>query len=397
MKTESFYQFLKPGRAENCSVKRCSIVVWFSYACAALLAGSLILIVPKKLSLKKKKGSDSQLKPSNSFDSNPDLKKALDSHDSPLSPTQSSFKKVESWNCQLPFTGKAYPPDSSFLKFLPKSKPASDEPPGDDPIKSKLMENDRHGDDEKIKDVQIPVDSLEFNNDNSSDKGAGAADSMSGCRGSTVSVIDHSLEAISNIETLEPPIFCDSRVLVGDHYYAKGSDASILRSILNKQGDIAQNCKLTSKAMCSYYLECLCLIVRELQSSAVDKMSNSKLQEMLAIVKDVEAAGIEVGWLQKIIDEIRDAIELVEKSRSIKAEKKRCESSVESVRDDLEARMQDLDQKEREAAVARVQVEETREQLSKLEQECSRLNEAILSIQSRVDSIDCKAKVDGIL
>ncbi|KAK4774457.1 hypothetical protein SAY86_009392 [Trapa natans] len=337
--------------------------------------GSLIRIVPRKLSMKKmKKGSDSELKSSKSFDSSSELKKALASNEPHISPTQFSFKKVESWNCELPFSDKPYSQDSSFLKFLPRYKPALNEPPCDEPIKSKLTENDQHADDGRIKNNQIPEGSLECNIGSNSDKGSGG------------------------LETPEIATFSDSRVLVGDHYYAKGSDASILRSILNKHGDIARNCKLTSKVMCSYYLECLCLIIQDLQSSAAaDKMSKPKLQEILAVVKDVEAVGIEVGWLRRITDEIVEAVELVEMSRLMEAEKERCVSSVESVRKDLEARMQDLAQKEEEAAAARAQVEETREQLSKLELECARLNENMVSIQSKMVGIECKAKVDEIV
>lgn len=368
---------------------------FFSYVDAAMLAGSLILVVPRKLSFRKKKGSEPELQPSSSFGSNPDLKKALEHCDSSLSPVQFSFKKVESWNCELPFTGKAYSQDSSFLKFLPKStKPALEEPAADDPIESKSMEKDRHAaDDEKLKTNQIPIDSFECNNDNR----AVAADPMSRSTDTSATVIDHSFEATSNVESPEQPIFCDSRVRVGDHYYVKGSVAPILRSVLNKYGDIAQDCNLTSNMMRSYYLECLCLIIRELQSCEINKITKSKLKEMSAIVKDVESVGIKVVWLQKIIDEVRDAVELVKKSRLMEVEKKKCNSNVESMRKELEARMQDLAQKEKEAAVARAQVEETREQLNKLEQECSRLNGIISSIQSKVNSIDCEAKVGEIL
>ncbi|PKI52458.1 hypothetical protein CRG98_027150 [Punica granatum] len=348
------------------------------------MAGSLILLVPKKLSQRKKKGLDSELKPSDSFDSKFDLKKALARPDSPSSPMKFSFKKVESWSCELPFkgpdTGKTYSRDSSFLKFLPKTKPAPEEPPSDDPKESKQMENDQHDDDEKLRNNQNPVDSSDGANNNNNDNKDGV-----------------SFEAISDEEFPDRPIICDSRVQVGDHYYVKRSVASILRSILNKYGDIARDCKLTSVVMRSNYLECLCLVIRELQSSSIEKMSKSKLKEMWAITKDVEAVGIKVGWLQKTLDEIKEAVELVKKSRSAEEEKKKFDSNVESVRKDLEACMQDLAEKEKEVAVARARVEETRGRLSELEKECSRLNETILSIKSKVDGIDCKAKVAEIL
>lgn len=361
------------------------------------MAGSLILIVPKMISLRKKKGSGSELMPSDSFDSQMDLKKALGHSDSPSSLTKLSFRKVQSWNFELPFmgpcTGKAYPRDSSFLKFLPKSKPAPDELPIDGLIESGSMENDWHDDDdEKLKDNKSPLVSSDCNND----KKAGAVDSVSASTDSSATVIDFSFEAMSEDEFPEHPIICDSRVQVRDDYYVKRSVSSTLRSILNKHGDIAQNCILSSVVMRSYYLECLCLIIRELRSTSIDKMSKSKLKEMLAITNDVGAVGIEVSWLHKIITEIKEAAELVKKRRSIETERKKRDLVVESAGKDLEALMQDLEHKEKEVAVARAQIEETRALLSKVEQESSQLNEAILSIKSRADSIDCKAKVDEI-
>lgn len=410
MKIGELFPFLKPDRAENRSVnceKKCSIVekissiccgmqLWFNIWRCTVMAGSLILIVPKKLNQRKKKGSE--LNPSNSFDSDPTLKKGLRSSNSPSSPIRFSFKKMLSWSYELPFagTGKAYSQDSSFLKFLSKSKPAPEELPGNGPVESKLMENDQHNDDdddEKLKNHQCLLVSSNGNND----KKEGAVESVCASADSSATVIDDYFEAISEEESPEHPIICDSRVQVTDDYYVKRSVSSILRSVLNKHGDIAQNCNLTSVVMRSYYLECLCFVIRELRSSSIDRLSKPKLKEMVAITNDVEAVGIEVRWLQKVIDGIREAVELVKQRRLIEAENRKCISDVESVREDLEARMQDLEHKEKEVALARAQVEETRERLGKLEEECSQLSKSILSIKSKVESIDCKAKVHEIL
>ncbi|KAK4754618.1 hypothetical protein SAY87_002722 [Trapa incisa] len=348
------------------------------------MAGPLIIIVPKMLGQRMKKGPGLEQAPSDSSSIQSGLRKS----DSPSSLSRFSFKKVQSWNFDIPFmgpcTGKAYLKDSSLRKFSPKSN----ELPMDTTTETSSVVNDwldDDDDDEKVKDKE-------------GDKKACVVDSISASTNSSGTVIDCPFEEMSEDEFPEHPIICDSRVQVIDDYYVKRSLSSTMRSILNKHGDIAQNCKLSSVVMRSYYLECLCFIVRELRSHlSVDKTSKAKLKEMMTILNDVEVVGIEVGWLREIISEIKEEIELVKKGKSIEDERKKRESEMEFVRRNIVTLMQDLEHKKKGITDAMAEVEEAQGWLGKLEEERSRLDATILLAKSKIESIDYHGKIDEIL
>ncbi|XP_041014501.1 uncharacterized protein LOC121257536 [Juglans microcarpa x Juglans regia] len=177
----------------------------------------------------------------------------------------------------------------------------------------------------------------------------------------------------------------DSRVSVG-RYHLKESLASILQSIFNKYGDIAASCQLESMSLRSYYLECLCFVVKELQSSSIIHLTKAKLKELLAILKDVESSQIDISWLRHRIDEITADIELISQHRSIEAAKANFDRDLELTRKELASRMEDLSLKEKEVDIAKKQVAKTRARLSKLELKISQLNENILSIRTKVEN-----------
>ncbi|KAK4772615.1 hypothetical protein SAY86_014390 [Trapa natans] len=288
------------------------------------ISGPLILVVPKKLGQMMKKGPGSEMTPPDSFSSQPDLRKS----DSPSSLSRFSFKKVQSWNLEIPFmgpcTGKAYLKDPSFLKFSPKSNELSMDATTEE---AESVENGWHdGDDD-----QRVTDEKEGG------KRADALDSISASTDLNTTVIHCQAEEMSEDEFSEHPIICDSRVQVMDDYYVKRSLSSTMRSILNDHGDIARNCKLSSVVMRSYYLECLCFVVRELRSSSpVNKASKAKkMKEIMTITNDVEAAGIEVGWLREVIDEIKAGIELSKKRKPMEDERKKLEGNEKGIADSM--------------------------------------------------------------
>mgnify|MGYP000971921801 CR=1 FL=1 len=95
-------------------------------------------------------------------------------------------------------------------------------------------------------------------------------------------------------------VISDSCVSVGK-YHVKESLASILQSIFDKYGDIAASCHLESNAIRSNYLECVCFVVKELQSTSVMQLTKSKVNDLSAILKDVDTSQIDISWLQGII------------------------------------------------------------------------------------------------
>lgn len=191
-------------------------------------------------------------------------------------------------------------------------------------------------------------------------------------------------------------VISDSSVTVGK-YRVKERIASILQSIFDKYGDIAASCKLESISMRSYNLECVCFVVQELQSTPIKQLTKSKVKEMLAILKDVEGAGIDVGWLGNVLSESIEAIELVSQHRAMEVAKANCDRETESLRNKLESQMEDLAMKEKAVAEAKKLVAESKAHLRELELKASVLNETVGSIKSKVENFQSKSLLDGVL
>lgn len=219
---------------------------------------------------------------------------------------------------------------------------------------------------------------------------ASATDSMS----FSFSGIANALEG-SDEEEIQS-VVSDSCVSVG-RYHVKESSASILRSIFDKYGDIAASCQLESLSVRSYYLECVCSVVKELQSSLVIHLTKPKIKELSAILKDVESAQIDVSWLRGVINEITRDVELISQHRAIESAKTTCDTELEAKRKEVASQMEDLSLKEKEIATAKKRVAKTRAQLSELELKASQFNETILSIRSKVENFQGRSLLDELL
>ncbi|KAG2318574.1 hypothetical protein Bca4012_055219 [Brassica carinata] len=161
-------------------------------------------------------------------------------------------------------------------------------------------------------------------------------------------------------------VISDTIVSVGK-YRVRSGLAAILRAIIEKHGDIAQNCKLESGSMRSRYLECLCSLMQELKSIPVGKLTKVKVKEMLAVLKDLESVDIEVAWLRLVLEEFARSQEDVE------TEKGRQEGLLKAKREDLKAQEADLVRMEEEVAEARLRIEETRAMMVEMESEWVRM------------------------
>ncbi|KAI3441200.1 uncharacterized protein J3R85_002446 [Psidium guajava] len=338
-------------------------------------SGSFIFVLPRKLSMSKKKdlerrhSNDSDLKNFNFSDN--------------LSPKDLSFKKVESWDAEFMFpkarsranqlqdTGDLHSPAE------PKQKPSKHG-------KSFEQSNPTELNDDKVDSTAI-VRAAECGRD-------GAFGSMA----STITLPDHPSEASDEgNEQDHEPVVSDSHVL--GNYRVQESSSSVLKSVIDKYGDIAANCHLKSAAMRSYFLECICSVIQQLRGTEISQLSKSKIKEMQAIVRDVEAAGIDVGWLRNVLDEISEAIQLNKQCREIEIVKRHRDADIGSTRQELELQLEDLAEKEKAVEAAKARVTETKARLSELEQESSELHETMLSIRSKADSVDYKSLVAEIL
>ncbi|KAG8644077.1 uncharacterized protein LOC110626937 isoform X2 [Manihot esculenta] len=191
-------------------------------------------------------------------------------------------------------------------------------------------------------------------------------------------------------------VISDSCVSVGK-YHVRSTAASILQLILDKYGDIAANCRLESTSLRAYYLECLCSVVQELQSTSLNQLSKSKVKEFLAVLKDIESVQIDVSWLRSILNELTEAMELNKQQQAAEEAKSSCIHTIESTKKELESMMEDLAKKEKEVAAAKALVEETKARLRELKLESCRLSDTILSTRSKMEKFHIKPFADEIL
>lgn len=146
--------------------------------------------------------------------------------------------------------------------------------------------------------------------------------------------------------------------------------------------------------MRAYYLECLCAVVQELQATSFMQITKAKVKEMLAVVKDVESAQIDVDWLRNILNDISEAIELTARHETIERAKVTCDNLLVSTRKELESQMKDLALKEEEYEAAKAGVAETKTHLLELESESAELEKTIESTRSKVEKFKRKSLAD---
>ncbi|OIW06790.1 hypothetical protein TanjilG_11515 [Lupinus angustifolius] len=190
-------------------------------------------------------------------------------------------------------------------------------------------------------------------------------------------------------------VVSESRVPVG-RYHVKESFASILLSIFDKHGDIGASCHLESVVMRSYYIECVCFVVQELQSTSIVHLTESKVKEMLAILKDVESAELNVAWLRSILDEIADNMDFINQHGAAEVANANSDREMELLRKELESELETLAEKELEVTDTKTRIEEINKHLIKLELKKSYLDKNMLYIKSKVNNFDIKSMLDEL-
>lgn len=241
----------------------------------------------------------------------------------------------------------------------------------------------------------------EKNNSDEVDPSTYVNDTDEGFTTSAGKLLDFSFSGISMIDDHDNgedtvSVVSEARVPIGK-YSVRETFAPILRSIFQKYGDIGASCHLESVVMRSYYIECVCFIVQDLHSSSIMQLTKCKVKELMAILKDVESAQLQVAWLHKILDEVAEHVELVNRQRDVEIAKANSENEVESLREELQSEMEILSQKEQEVDAIKARIDETRDRLRELELKSSELDKCMSLIKSKVDSLDGKSLIDELL
>lgn len=191
-------------------------------------------------------------------------------------------------------------------------------------------------------------------------------------------------------------ILSESYVSVGD-YKVRASVSPTLQHILQKHGDIASGSKLQSLATRSYYLDMLASVVFELQTTPLKHLKESRVVEMVAIVKDVESVKIKAGWLKPILEEIVEAVKHYEGHKMSTIEKEVWEGDVLLARQEIEKQVKELREKEKKMKEYRDRMTEMAGKLGDLDMRRARLHQSFTFLSSKVDKFQGKPLLQGIL
>ncbi|KAJ0239179.1 Phospholipase-like protein [Hirschfeldia incana] len=190
-------------------------------------------------------------------------------------------------------------------------------------------------------------------------------------------------------------IVSESIVSVGD-YKVRASVSATLYQILNKHGDIASGSKLHSLATRSYYLEMLASVVYELQTTPLRHLEESRVVEMLAIVRDVESVRIKAGWLTRVLEEIVEAVKHHDKHRKRGMEKEVWEGEVLRVRQEMEREVKELKEKEKGLKEWRERTTEMAGKVGGIYMRRARLDKRLGLLTSKVDKFQGQSVLQAI-
>ncbi|OMO65712.1 Phospholipase-like protein [Corchorus olitorius] len=156
-------------------------------------------------------------------------------------------------------------------------------------------------------------------------------------------------------------------------YRVKEESAPILRKIIEKRGDIAKNCMARFVEFRSYYLEKICDIVQRLQTTNLSQITKIEVKTMLTCVNDLWEYNLNVGWLQKRLKEVLEAIDLIQRASQCKQkneESKKALKSYEASILEYEAKLQNLKEK---ACLEKENINATEDEYIRIKQGISEL------------------------
>lgn len=185
-------------------------------------------------------------------------------------------------------------------------------------------------------------------------------------------------------------------VSVGE-YKVKASLSSTLQSIFDKYGDITSDSKLQSLSTRTYHLETLAEVVIELRSMPLHRLSETRANEILAIVKDIETAKIRTGWLRSVLEEVLEATRYFKRRETAAMEKEACARGLLLAKQEMEMSMKKLAEKEKEMNEFRERMMKTTGKLGSLEMKRTCLDERFVFLRSKVEKFQGQSVFKDIL
>ncbi|KAJ4822991.1 hypothetical protein Tsubulata_000361 [Turnera subulata] len=104
-------------------------------------------------------------------------------------------------------------------------------------------------------------------------------------------------------------------------YTVKAEVAPLLQNIMEKYGDISTNSVLETAILRAPILEKICEFIQRFKASTLDQLKLADIENALNGVHDARKVGFEVSWLQKRLEDILMAKQLLKQSGMLKEAK----------------------------------------------------------------------------
>lgn len=110
-----------------------------------------------------------------------------------------------------------------------------------------------------------------------------------------------------------------------------------LEAINKKHGDITRDCSLESDCIRTFVLLGVCKVVKDLEKKRLKDLDVNSLGSYYTAVRDAENVKLNVQWLRRRLDEIRDACNLSDEAKGLKNERDRLAGNIDRKRQEISA------------------------------------------------------------
>lgn len=184
-------------------------------------------------------------------------------------------------------------------------------------------------------------------------------------------------------------------------YQVKEEFMPLLRKILTKHGDVFENSLILTARFRSVILEAICEIISELKDKDLNKITEDRLHNMIALANEMKTMQMNIEWLHLRLQEIYEARKILKQSGMLKERKDSNKRVIETAKREL-----DQCQEEKEALEARFQSlrerifdKETacKETLARAQDEYVCISQTITDAKSKVKRFLNCSLVNGLL
>ncbi|OMO75080.1 Phospholipase-like protein [Corchorus capsularis] len=173
-------------------------------------------------------------------------------------------------------------------------------------------------------------------------------------------------------------------------YAVKASLVPTLNAIIEKHGDIAQDCPLTSGETLTNILERVCQAVEDLGALPFSKLHISVLKSIYSTISDAELLKLNVKWLRDRCDELLETVSGIRKYKSLKSDIKEHTTSIKYKRTAI-------DLKRTEMMKLQSEIQSLENEVASMTEKTGELEKTRSSVKSKYSYFRHNSLVNGLL